>query len=235
MKIGTKSVLFGAHAFYLHPWFVAWAWWKLYGFPWKPWLWVMFFVHDLGYWGKPNMDGPEGEEHPWLGARFLYRLQALWILLKQPVFFRKRYALCTDIRWWQLRRRWAHAYLGIKWEEETWGNVSLYHSRFLCKQYGARPSMLCIADKLAICLTPYWLYLPMARATREIHEYRALGKDESATNKYASMNVWSADEKQWYLNVQGYLRKYVEEHRDGREDTWTPQSRQPRDDLGVWS
>ena len=112
MKIGTKSVLFGAHAFYLHPWFVAWAWWKLYGFPWKPWLWVMFFVHDLGYWGKPNMDGPEGEEHPWLGARFLYRLQALWILLKQPVFFRKRYALCTDIRWWQLRRRWAHAYLG---------------------------------------------------------------------------------------------------------------------------
>lgn len=34
MKIGTKSVLYGAHCFIIHPWFVALAWWKLYGFPW---------------------------------------------------------------------------------------------------------------------------------------------------------------------------------------------------------
>jgi hypothetical protein len=63
MKIGTKSVLFGAHQFLIHPWFVAAAWWKLYGFPWDPRLWVAFILHDLGYWGKPNMDGPEGETH----------------------------------------------------------------------------------------------------------------------------------------------------------------------------
>ena len=68
MTIGTKSVLFGAHCFFLRPWFVAVAWWRLYGFPWDPRLWVAFFVHDLGYVGKPNMDGPEGEEHPLLGA-----------------------------------------------------------------------------------------------------------------------------------------------------------------------
>jgi hypothetical protein len=36
MKIGTKSVLFGAHCFFLHPWFVAAAWWRLYGFPLGP-------------------------------------------------------------------------------------------------------------------------------------------------------------------------------------------------------
>jgi hypothetical protein len=30
MKVGTKSVLFGAHQFATHPWFVAAAWWKLY-------------------------------------------------------------------------------------------------------------------------------------------------------------------------------------------------------------
>jgi len=41
-------------------WFVAWGWWTLYGFPFDPRLWVAFFVHDLGYIGKPNMDGPEG-------------------------------------------------------------------------------------------------------------------------------------------------------------------------------
>ena len=71
MKIGTKSVLFGAHCFFLHPWFVAAAWWKLYGFPWDPRLWVAFFVHDIGYLGKPNMDGPEGERHVEVGARIM--------------------------------------------------------------------------------------------------------------------------------------------------------------------
>ena len=33
MKIGTKSVLAGTRCFFLHPWFAALAWWKLYGFP----------------------------------------------------------------------------------------------------------------------------------------------------------------------------------------------------------
>ncbi len=71
MNIGTKSLLFGAHQVFIHPWFVAWGWWKLYGFPWDPRLWVAFVVHDWGYWGKPNMDGPEGEQHPELGARIM--------------------------------------------------------------------------------------------------------------------------------------------------------------------
>jgi hypothetical protein len=74
MKIGTKSVLFGAHCFFLHPWFVAWGWWKLFGFPFDPRLWVAFFVHDLGYIGKPNMDGPEGETHVEFGAGIMARL-----------------------------------------------------------------------------------------------------------------------------------------------------------------
>jgi len=64
MTIGTRSVLFGVHQFAVHPWIVAWAWWKLYGFPWDPRLWFAFFLHDLGYVGKPNLDGPEGEQHP---------------------------------------------------------------------------------------------------------------------------------------------------------------------------
>lgn len=36
----------------------------------NPRLWVAFMIHDLGYWGKPNMDGPEGERHPeWAGRK----------------------------------------------------------------------------------------------------------------------------------------------------------------------
>ena len=68
MKVGTKSVLFGAHQFLIHPPFVALAWWKLYGFPFDPRLWVAFYVHDIGYLGKPNMDGSEGESHVELGG-----------------------------------------------------------------------------------------------------------------------------------------------------------------------
>lgn len=71
MKIGTKSILFGVHQFVLHPLFLVVAWWKLYGFPFDPRLWLAFFVHDLGYVGKPNMDGPEGKMHPVLGAMIM--------------------------------------------------------------------------------------------------------------------------------------------------------------------
>lgn len=74
MKIGTKSLLFGAHQFIIHPLCLAVAWWKLYGFPSDPRLWVAFVVHDWGYWGKPNMDGPEGQAHPELGGRIMARL-----------------------------------------------------------------------------------------------------------------------------------------------------------------
>jgi hypothetical protein len=36
----------------VHPFFVAYAWSRLFGFPWDPRLWLAFFVHDLGYLGK---------------------------------------------------------------------------------------------------------------------------------------------------------------------------------------
>lgn len=71
MKVGTKSVIFGAHSFLIHPIFVAAAWWKLYGFPRDPRLWAAFFFHDIGYLGKPNMDSIEGERHVLLGGRIM--------------------------------------------------------------------------------------------------------------------------------------------------------------------
>jgi len=73
MTIGTKSVLYGAHQFLLHPLFVAWGWWLLYGFPFDPRLWIAFIIHDLGYIGQPNLDGPEGKMHPNWAARFMDR------------------------------------------------------------------------------------------------------------------------------------------------------------------
>lgn len=187
MKLGTKSVLFGAHCFILHPFFVFAAWWKLYGFPYDPRLWVAFIVHDLGYWGKPNMDGAEGELHPYFGAKLMRFL------------------------------------FGVKWYEFT-----LYHSRFLAKKNGAHYSKLCVADKYAIVLTPSWLYLPMVKATGEIREYMK----DSEKNTNGEIKVQSS-ELQWHKGVQQYVRKWVMEHKDMKEDTWTSANRNA-DANGVW-
>lgn len=189
MKIGTKSVLYGAHCFFLHPFFLAFAWWKLYGFPFDPRLWVAFFVHDLGYIGKPNMDGPEGELHPYWGA---FVMSALF---------------------------------GKKWFHFT-----LYHSRFLSKKEGARFSKLCVADKLAIVLTPSWLYLPMVNWTGEIKEYMK----DAEINSNGDIPVQS-DQLKWHKSVQEYVKKWVEEHRDLKKDTWTQtKNRRSANQHGVY-
>ena len=71
MRVGTKSVIFGVHSILVHPFFVAWGWSRLYGFPWDPRLWLAFLVHDVGYLGKSNMEGPEGQQHVVLGGRIV--------------------------------------------------------------------------------------------------------------------------------------------------------------------
>jgi len=69
MKIGTKSLLFGVHQFVLHPLFVWVSWRKLFGRPtWGELLAIV--IHDWGYWGCPNMNGEEGEQHPEWAYRF---------------------------------------------------------------------------------------------------------------------------------------------------------------------
>ena len=73
MKVGTKSLLFGVHQFIIHPIVVYRAWKYLYGRPtWREVICII--IHDWGYWGKPNMDGVEGERHPELGAKIALKL-----------------------------------------------------------------------------------------------------------------------------------------------------------------
>ena len=207
MSVGTKSLLFGAHLWFLHPWFVALAWWKLYG-PrtvrcnatgvrtsiLDPRLWLCFAVHDWGYWGCPDMDGPVGERHPLLGARIVRR--AVW----------EFWPMCVA---------------------DAWRDFALYHSRFLAKQANRQPSLLCAADKLAIALEPWWLYLPRVRATGEIKEYMRLAESRNFAGdpdgKYSTMNLSTADERQWHASMTDYVRRWAFEHRDGRADTWTPE------------
>ena len=48
----------------VYPFAVAAAWWRLYGFPWDPRLRFLFVFHDIGYWGKSDIDGEAGKTPP---------------------------------------------------------------------------------------------------------------------------------------------------------------------------
>ena len=74
LPVGTRTLLYGVHCVPLHTFWVALAWTRLYGFPWDPRLWASFLLHDLGYWGLDNLDGPEGERHVLWGANLMGRL-----------------------------------------------------------------------------------------------------------------------------------------------------------------
>jgi len=207
---------------------VALAWFRLFGFAsvkdsylghvslWDWRLWLVFAIHDLGYWGLPNMDGEEGELHPEWAAYKLRRW--LWKLdprHNSPIML-ERLRCVRDV--------------------EKWAKFCQYHSRFLSKADGQPYSMLCVADKLAVALEPWWLYLPRVIATGEIEEYMALAdaRTEAGEPKYATMNVYSSVRREWFDNVCEYLRRWVEEHKDGRQDTWTPEMRTAKDSTGCW-
>ena len=202
MTVGTKSILFGVHAFWLHPWLVALAWRRLYGFPFDPRLWVAFFVHDLGYWGKPNMDGPEGETHPVLGSYIMWRLFDVADLNRAQ----RRMLMATDLGGWPERYR-------------RWSDFVLYHSRFYAKRDGRAPSRLCFADKLSILYEPWWLYLPRAWASGELAEYMDKGPSRDPR---AYPDGRPPTRRAWLRQVKTYMRDWVEAHKDGAADTWTP-------------
>lgn len=214
MTVGTKSVLFGVHCFFIHPFLLAIAWWKLFGFPWDPRLWVAFFVHDLGYWGKPNMDGDEGETHPFLGARIMSH------------FF--DWKAVQDVRWRIPPSGWTEFSFG------KWGLFTLLHSRYLAKKLGMQPSRLAIADKLVIAIEPSWLYLPRAIASGEIEDYfvqaRKCEPEKGGDfgidgTREALQQIKDGGELRdpwlWHRGVRAYMRIWVDRHKDGTPDLMT--------------
>jgi hypothetical protein len=158
--MGTKSLLFGAHQFILHPIFVFVAWKRIYKeYPdWRTSICIIF--HDWGYVGCPEIDGERGKMHPLLGAKIARKL-----------FGKKYYELC------------------------------IYHSRHYADKDSKKPSKLCWADKLGVALEPWWLYLPKARLTGELTEYRL------NAIKFIPMET---SDKKWYIWIQSRFRKIVE-------------------------
>jgi hypothetical protein len=124
MRMGTKSLLFGCHQVILHPIFVTAAWIKCYKKLPNPKEQICIIIHDWGYWGKPNMDGPEGEGHPRWAANF------------------------------------ADHHLGIHY-----GDLCMYHSRFLAKLRHHSVSKLCLPDKVGVGMMPVWLWVSLSASS----------------------------------------------------------------------
>ncbi|MFA5355267.1 MAG: hypothetical protein WC302_00815 [Candidatus Paceibacterota bacterium] len=218
MKIGTKSLLFGAHQFFIHPLLVALAWWKLYGFPWDPRLWFAFFLHDIGYWGKADMDGKEGSEHMILGAKIMSRL------FDHSNEFKDIYGddNHADKKYEYLRENgWNFVNIGFYKKERIitmyrksrkWYHFCLYHSRFFSCLHGVNPSRLGIADKFSLCLEPAWLYLYRIRLSGEIKEYMPLSEDRWAKGepRFVSKKKGTNAEEQWFYNVQEFCSRWAE-------------------------
>lgn len=156
------------------------------------------------------MDGPEGEEHPILGAQMMSCL-----------FDRKRFD-------------WSH--VGLRRPDGTtlwfgkWGQLCLFHSRYFAKKLDQGYSRLCVADKLAFVLTPRWLYLPMARWTGELDEY--LKNAQRAESDHWKPTGYDA--RVWHDALKVYMTKWVKEHKDMKADLWTSKDRHARNASGVW-
>jgi len=52
MRVGTKSLLAGAHCLLIHPFVVLRAWNRLFGVPWDPRILCACFLHDIGYFHR---------------------------------------------------------------------------------------------------------------------------------------------------------------------------------------
>lgn len=177
MKIGTKSLLFGVHQIFLHPFFVFWGWHKLYGWPnWKEFVCILF--HDWGYWGCGDMDGEEGDQHTLFGAH-----------LARKYFHGGKGATFNYFK-----------NVAIHIEENMFSiqyytTLCLYHSRFYSKKFKQQPSRLCWADKLGSALYPPLLWVLLGTLTGEIKEYMGVMKHKDCiqiqgTNPFEYFRVY---------------------------------------------
>lgn len=182
VPIGTRTLLVGTHNPLVHTFVIAEAWRRLYGFTLDPRLWTAFLVHDLGYWGKKNIDGEEGEKHPILGASIMHKL----FDDKQPneSFVYNDFCLY-------------HSRFYAKRTAELMG-----------EGHEAKDfiSPLCYADKLAICILPKKVWMFLARLSGELVEYL----DESANGKYSHERSYSKDQDTWYDQMTSYVLQVVE-------------------------
>lgn len=184
MKIGTKSLLFGIHQVFWHPIMVYKAWVYLYGRPsFKETICII--IHDCGYFGKPNLDGPEGILHPELGAKIADKL-----------FGSKYGVLCL------CHSRGYIKYLFESPPIKCIRSVKLpFFIDYPLKIDDITPSKLCWADKLSFCFEPRWFYLLRARLSGELKLIRQYDHDNHVIYINKSDKEWFDQSVQNFKNI----------------------------------
>lgn len=167
LKRGTKSILFGVHQFIWHPFTVWRAFRYLYGR--NPGLSgaICIFAHDLGYWGKNTMDGPDGRTHPEGGARIARRLV-----------------------YWAARLRGKGKQHARQLATQAF-DYCLFHSTHYAQLKNREVSPLYLPDKVCVLFDPPWFYLLRARLSGELKEYvdndnrkRLAGQKENTSREW---------------------------------------------------
>lgn len=183
MKRGTLSILIGVHQFLWHPFTVWRAWCYLYK---KNPTWVelvAIFCHDLGYWGKPDMDGEAGRTHPEGGAnlacnivyyvgRLVYKKQSDAVLMSESV-----------------------------------RELCLWHSTHYAQRAGGQVSALYLPDKICVLFDPPWFYKLRARISGEWDEYV---ENENRARWLRGEEILTGD--QWLINYRARNQKKVDDH-----------------------
>ncbi len=92
MRVGYKTILWGIHNPLVHGYYVLKAWRVCY----KTWPnldeLIAIFFHDIGYWGKRNLDGPEGKQHPYFSMRFVSLFRDTAVLRHLILFHSRSFA-----------------------------------------------------------------------------------------------------------------------------------------------
>lgn len=91
-----------------------------------------------------------------------------------------------------------------------WGDFCLYHSRSIARRDKVDPSPLCLADKLSWSIEPWYLYLPRAWVSGELHEYM-----ESAKGHFDFDTP-----REWYRELQRYGIEITEDMLRGGDGKW---------------
>lgn len=94
-----------------------------------------------------------------------------------------------------------------------WDKLTKMHSRYWAKKSGCRPSKLCYADKLAMLITPWWVYIPCVWLTGEWEEYGMAHDHE--------VGGYGLGLRDWYAMTRDYMTEWMKNNKYGQEDTWT--------------
>jgi hypothetical protein len=77
-----------------------------------------------------------------------------------------------------------------RWQDWTYYNLCLYHSRHYARALKVEPSKLCWADKYSIVYETWWTYLPRAWASGELPEYRKIASDSGFVSECRTSREW---------------------------------------------